>query len=53
MTITGTAAEINAALAGLTYPGNLNFNGPDTLTVTTADGTAQDIDTVADHGQSR
>ena len=47
VTITGTAAEINAALAGLTYTGNLNFNGSDTLTVTTGDGTAQDIDTVA------
>ena len=45
--ITGSAAQINAALAGLTYTGNLNFNGPDTLTVTTGDGTAQDIDTVA------
>ena len=41
------AAQINAALAGLTYTGNLNFNGSDTLTVTTGDGTAQDIDTVA------
>ena len=41
------ATQINAALAGLTYTGNLNFNGPDTLTVTTGDGTAQDIDTVA------
>ncbi len=47
VTITGTAAQINAALAGLSYTGNLNFNGPDTLTVTTGDGTAQDIDTVA------
>ena len=47
VTITGTAAEINAALAGLSYTGNLNFNGLDTLTVTTGDGTAQDIDTVA------
>ena len=47
MTITGTAAQINTALAGLSYTGNLNFNGPDTLTVTTGDGTAQDIDTVA------
>ena len=41
------AAEINAALAGLTYTGNPDFNGPDTLTVTTGDGTAQDTDTVA------
>ena len=47
VTITGTAAEINTALAGLSYTGNLNFNGSDTLTVTTGDGTAQDIDTVA------
>ena len=47
VTITGTAAEINTALAGLSYTGNLNFNGLDTLTVTTGDGTAQDIDTVA------
>ena len=39
--------QINAALAGLTYLGNLDFNGADTLTVTTKDGIAQDIDTVA------
>jgi hypothetical protein len=31
VTITGTAAEINTALAGLAYTGNLNFNGSDTL----------------------
>ena len=37
--------QINAALAGLSYTGNPNFNGPDTLTVTTGDGTAQDTDT--------
>ena len=42
--ITGTAAQINAALAGLTYTGNLNFNGADTLTVATNDGTATDTD---------
>ena len=47
VTITGTAAEINAALAGLAYTGNLNFNGPDTLTVTTGDGTTQDVDAIA------
>ena len=47
VTIAGTLAEINAALAGLSYTGNLNFNGSDTLTVTTSDGTAQDIDTIA------
>jgi VCBS repeat-containing protein len=47
VTISGTAAEINAALAGLSYTGNLNFNGPDTLTVSTSDGALTDTDTVA------
>ena len=47
VTITGTAAQINAALVGLTYTGNLNFNGADTLTVATNDGTATDTDTIA------
>ncbi len=47
VTITGTAAQINAALAGLAYTGNLNFNGADTLTVVTNDGTATDTDTIA------
>jgi VCBS repeat-containing protein len=47
VTIAGTAAQINAALAGLTYTGNLNFNGADTLTVVTSDGTASDADTIA------
>ena len=47
VTLSGSATQINAALAGLSYTGNLNFNGSDTLTVTTSDGTATDIDTVA------
>ena len=47
VTIAGTAAQINAALAGLAYTGNLNFNGADTLTVVTGDGTATDTDTIA------
>ena len=48
VTIAGTLADINAALAGLSYTGNLNFNGSDTLTVTSTDElTAQDIDTIA------
>ena len=47
VTITGTAAQINAALVGLAYTGNLNFNGADTLTVATSDGTATDTDTIA------
>ena len=32
LTFTGTAAEINTALAGLAYTGNPDFNGADTLT---------------------
>ena len=47
VTITGTAAQINAALAGLTYTGNPDFNGGDTLTVATSDGTATDTDLIA------
>ena len=47
VSIAGTAAQINAALAGLTYTGNLDFNGADTLTVATSDGTATDTDTIA------
>jgi hypothetical protein len=47
VSITGTAAQINTALVGLAYTGNLNFNGPDTLTVATNDGTATDTDTIA------
>ncbi len=47
VTITGTAAQINTALAGLAYTGNLNFNGADTLTVATSDATATDTDTIA------
>ena len=47
VTITGTAAQINTALAGLAYTGNLNFNGGDTLTVATSDGTATDTDMIA------
>ena len=47
VTIAGTAAQINAALAGLAYTGNLDFNGADTLTVATSDGTSTDTDTIA------
>ena len=47
VTIAGTAAQINTALAGLTYTGSLDFNGADTLTVATSDGTAVDTDTIA------
>ena len=37
MTLTGTVADLNVALARITYLGALNFNGNDTLTVLTRD----------------
>ena len=49
MTFTGTAAAINAALgAGLAYAPAADYNGGDTLSVTTSDdGSLTDADTVA------
>src|SRR5258707_166053 len=48
LTLSGTQAQINAALASLSYHGNLNFNGSDTLTVLSTDANgATDSDTVA------
>jgi VCBS repeat-containing protein len=38
LTLSGTQAQINAALASLSYQGNPNFNGSDTLTVLSTDG---------------
>ncbi|HUG70779.1 MAG TPA: tandem-95 repeat protein [Pirellulaceae bacterium] len=38
VTLTGSAANINTALAGLTYMPNLDFNGSDSLTVGVNDG---------------
>ncbi|MEQ5857328.1 VCBS domain-containing protein [Halomonas sp. EF61] len=35
--LTGSVTQINAALATLTYTGNANFNGNDTLTIVTSD----------------
>jgi hypothetical protein len=37
MTFTGTQAAVNAALAGLLYETTTDFNGSDTLTITTND----------------
>ena len=37
LTLAGTQAQINAALATLSYQGTLNFNGADTLTVVSTD----------------
>ena len=54
VTLSGSQAAINTALDGLRYRGNLNFQGPDTLTILTSDngltgdgGTKTDTDQVA------
>jgi Ca2+-binding RTX toxin-like protein len=47
MTFSGTTADINTALAGLNYAPNPNVNGPDTLTMSTTDGSGSDVDNVA------
>ena len=50
LTISGTETDINATLATLVYQGTLNYNGPDTLTVVSADGAGvplSDTDPVA------
>ncbi len=50
LTLSGSLAQINAALATLSYQANLNFNGFDTLTVVSTDSGAtplSDSDTVA------
>lgn len=48
LTLSGSQADINATLASLTYQGLPNFNGADTLTVTSTDSNAvTDVDTVA------
>ena len=54
VTIQGSQAAINAALQGLTYQGNLNFNGGDSLSIVTSDlgnsgsgGPLTDTDNVA------
>jgi VCBS repeat-containing protein len=42
-----SVTSVNAALASLTYQGDSNFNGNDTLTMVTSDGSLSDTDTVA------
>jgi VCBS repeat-containing protein len=42
MTFSGTLGDVNAALNGLTYRGDLNFNGDDTLTITTTAEAVED-----------
>ncbi len=45
--ITGTAAQINDKLATLRYSSRPDYNGADTLNVSTTDGAATDADAVA------
>ncbi|MDT3778358.1 DUF4347 domain-containing protein [Nitrospira sp. MA-1] len=47
LTLSGSEADINATLASVSYQGNLNYTGADTLTVTSTDGnSATDVDMV-------
>jgi len=46
VTIAGTAAAINGALAGLAYSNTADYNGADTLTVATNDGALTSTSTV-------
>jgi len=48
LTLSGTLAQVNAALASLGYQGNLNYFGPDALTMSSTDpGGLNDTDNVA------
>jgi hypothetical protein len=47
LTLSGTVAQLNAALTSLGYQGLANYFGPDTLTVTSDDGALSDTDAVA------
>src|SRR5207302_592922 len=48
LTLSGSRVDINTTLANLSYQGTLNYNGPDTLKVTSRDSNAvTDVDTVA------
>lgn len=45
--LTGTAAQINASLAALSYTSSATFSGAAQLTVSTSDGALTDTDTLA------
>lgn len=52
VTLSGSQADINTALATLKYQGNLHYAGSDSLTVVSTDGSGlNDTDTVAIHVQ--
>ena len=46
MTFSGMDADINAALAGLTFLGATEFNGAASIQIVTSDGAASDTDTI-------
>ncbi len=46
ITLSGTQAAINAALQGLKYVPAANYNGQDTLTISTYDGKLRDTDSI-------
>ncbi|MBL7480416.1 tandem-95 repeat protein [Legionella bononiensis] len=47
VTLTGSPAAITAALDGLSYTPVADYNGSDSLTVVTSDGTLSDTDSIA------
>ena len=47
VTLAGSLADLNAALAGLVYRGGLHYSGGDTLAITASDGTLMSSDSVA------
>ncbi|MRD47860.1 S-layer family protein [Caenimonas koreensis] len=47
LTVSGTVAQVNSALASLSYSSVADYNGADMLTLNTGDGTSNVIDTVA------
>ena len=53
LTLSGTLADINATLASLTYQGNSNFNGSDTLTILSTDSNAASRQRYSGHHRGR
>ena len=47
VTVSGTQAQVNAAIAGLSYTATAGYTGADTLNVNTSDGALTDSDNVA------
>jgi VCBS repeat-containing protein len=47
ITISGTTAQVNAALAGLTYRNTPDYHGPAQISLTTSDGTLSSTNVIA------